>query len=217
VAPSAANRPDPDEAQPLEPTRLARASRRDALLDAAAVLVAGGDVDSVSMEAVAERAGVSRPLVYKHFSNRSELLAALYRRESGLLHSELAAEVEAAETLEEKFRALIHGALRAQASRGAALAALRSAGVRNREHREVQGRRDRTTVGYFAGRAARDLGLEGRRARAAVAVALGAIESVLAQWRLKPTPEYAALLEETYVTLVVGGLERLSRTDATEP
>ncbi len=34
------------------------------------------------MEAVAERAGVSRPLVYKHFANRGELLASLYQRES---------------------------------------------------------------------------------------------------------------------------------------
>src|SRR5438105_7117081 len=101
----------------VEPLRLPRADRRDGLLDAAAELVAAGDVEAVSMEAVAERAGVSRPLVYKHFANRNELLAAVYQRESALLHTELTADVSAAETLEETFRALIHGALRAQASR----------------------------------------------------------------------------------------------------
>src|ERR1700716_4055811 len=116
------------EVESLEPARLGRAERRDAILEAADALVAAGDVEAVTMETVAERAGVSRPLVYKHFANRRELLAALYEREAALLHAELAADVEAADTVEEMFRALIRGALRAQASRGATLAALRSVG-----------------------------------------------------------------------------------------
>jgi len=214
MVPSVANRREPGGAGP-EAARLARSSRRDALLDAAAELVAGGDVESVSMEAVAERARVSRPLVYKHFANRSELLAALYQRESALLHAELAADVEAAVTLDQMFRALIRGALRAQASRGAALAALRSAGVRNQAHRDVQLRRDRTTVRYFGRQAAREFGLEEAEARTAMRVALGAVESVLTQWRHRPTPAYAAALEDVYVNLVVGGVERLARRSST--
>src|SRR4051794_25463875 len=88
-----------------ETARLTRADRRDFLLDAAAELVSTGDMDAVSMEAVAERAGVSRPLVYKHFANRSEMLGALYQREAALLHAELAAAVASADTLEAMFRA----------------------------------------------------------------------------------------------------------------
>jgi hypothetical protein len=34
---------------------------------------------------------------------------------------------------------------------------------------------------------------------------------VLAQWRQRPTREHAALLEDTYVALVVGGLDELAR------
>src|SRR6266702_5092354 len=128
MARRSAREPEPAKAATVEPVRLARADRRDLLLDAAAELVAAGDVEAVSMEAVAERAGVSRPLVYKHFANRDDLLAAVYQRESTLLHAELTADVSAAESLEETFRALIHGALRAQASRGATFAALRMAG-----------------------------------------------------------------------------------------
>src|SRR2546421_10706395 len=197
----------PLEAEPLEPARLGREERRDAILDAADALLAAGDVDAVSMESVAERAGVSRPLVYKHFANRGELLAALYEREAGLLHAELAADVEAADTVEEMFRALIHGALRAQASRGATLAALRSVGARGRASREEQRRRDRTTLRYFGRRAVRQFGLDERRARAGVAILLGAIETGLAQWRRRPTRGHAALLEDSYVALVVGGVE----------
>jgi AcrR family transcriptional regulator len=199
------------EVESLEPARLGRAERRDAILEAAEVLVAAGDVEAVTMETVAERAGVSRPLVYKHFPNRRELLAALYEREAALLHAELAAEVEAAGTVEEMFRALIRGALRAQASRGATLAALRSVGLRSHASREEQRRRDRTTLRYFGRRAVRQFGLDERRARAGVAILLGAIETVLAQWRRRPTREHAALLEDTYVALVVGGLDELAR------
>ena len=208
---ASARREEPLEAERLERARLGRAERRNAILDAAAALVAAGDVEAVSMETVAERAGVSRPLVYKHFANRGELLAALYDREAALLHAELAADVEAAGTVEEMFRALIHGALRAQASRGATLAALRSVGSRSRASREEQRRRDRTTLRYFGRRAVRQFGLDERRARAGVAILLGAIETVLAQWRRRPTREHAALLEDTYVALVVGGIEELAR------
>src|SRR5437867_2742710 len=132
-------------AEGFESPRLAGADRRDALLDAAVELVAAGRIEAISMEAVAERAGVSRALVYKHFANRHELLAAVYQREAMLLHEELTAAVAATRTLEDMFRALIHGALRAQASRGATFAALRAAGLRTTERRSEQRQRDRTT------------------------------------------------------------------------
>src|SRR3954470_15744732 len=97
-----------EPAEPTEPTdlaqpaRLARADRRKDLLDAALDLVASGDVESVSVDTVADRAAVSRSLVYKHFANRTEILTALYERESSRLHNQLAADVTAARTLEEK-------------------------------------------------------------------------------------------------------------------
>jgi AcrR family transcriptional regulator len=199
-----------DAAPTLDGARLTSADRRDLLLDAAAGLVAEGDVEAVSMDTVAERAGVSRPLVYKHFSNRNEVLAALYRRESALLHAELAAAVSATTTVEEMFRALIRGALDAQATRGATFAALRAAGVRTRDRRDEQRSRDRTTLRYFAAKAVRQFGLDEGQARPAVAILLGAIDAVLAQWRTRPTREYAAVLEDTYVSLVVGGLHELA-------
>jgi AcrR family transcriptional regulator len=192
----------------LEPARRVSSDRRDHLLDAATELLADGD-DAVSMDSVAERAGVSRPLVYKHFANRSELLAAVYERESNLLHRELAVAVNAADTLEAKFRALIRGALRAEASRGATFASLRSAGARGRALRERQHRRDRDTVQHFATLAVREYGSEERATRQAVSVLLGALTSVLAQWRRHPTPDNARVLEDVYVRLALGGLASL--------
>jgi AcrR family transcriptional regulator len=197
--------------EPLESARLSRSERRDALLDAAALLVASGDVEAVSMEAVAEQAGVSRPLVYKHFANRYELLSSLYRREAAHLHAEMSAEVTAAETLEEMVRALIRGALRAQADRAATFAALHAGGVRDRDRREEQRRRNRTTLRYFATQAVHEFRLGEPKAKAAMGIMLGAVETVLAQWRRRPTREHALLLEDTYAALVMGGLEELAR------
>lgn len=194
-----------------ERARLARADRRDSLVDAAAEIVASGDVEAVSIENVAERAGVSRPLVYKHFANRDELLAAVYRRESKLLHREIAAAVEAADALDGKLRAFIGGALHAEAKRGATFAALRSAGVRNDELRDEQRNRDRTTVRYFASLAQHEYGIDPYEAREALSVILGAMTSVLAQWRRRPTPEHATILEDIYVRLAVGGLAGISQ------
>jgi len=185
--------------------------RRDHLLDAATELLADGD-DAVSMDSVAERAGVSRPLVYKHFANRAELLASVYERESNLLHRELAVAVNAAATLDDKFRALVRGALRAEASRGATFAALRSAGARGRAARERQRRRDANTVAHFTSLAMREHGSNERETAQAVAILLGALTSVLAQWRRRPTPENAQSLEDIYVRLAVGGLAELGGT-----
>jgi AcrR family transcriptional regulator len=180
------------------------------LLDAATELVARGDIDALSMESVAEYAGVSRPLVYKHFANRRELLAEVYRRETTLLHEELAAAVAAAPGLEGKFRALVRGALAAEADRGAALGALRAAGGRSRLLREEQRERDKVTVRYYARRAVREFGIDERQALAVVSILLRAIEGVLAEWRLRPTAGRAALLEDMYVNIVMGAVERLA-------
>ena len=191
-----------------------KSARRDGLLDAAAALVADGDVEAVSMEAVAERAGVSRPLVYKHFANRAELLDALYAREAAALHEQIGASVVEARSLEEMFRALVRGSLAAQASRGATFAALRAVAGRNDARLQEQRNRDRTTLTFFVRQAVRQFDLGEAQARAAVSIMLGAIDSVLHVFRVRPTREHAALLEQTYVTLVVGGLAALKGAPA---
>ena len=187
-------------------------SRRDSLLDAAGVLVAAGDAAGVTMESVAAASGVSRALVYKHFANRHDLLAALFERESRLLHIQLTRAVAGAEGLEAKFRALVEGALAAQSSRGATFAALLNQGRRPADQRAVQRRRDSATVRYFAAMAVAELGLEGRQAITGVQLALGAIALVLQQWRHRPTPEYAEQLADAYVAFAMGGLRTLSST-----
>jgi len=190
--------------------RLRRAERHDALVAAAAALVAERDVDAVSMEAVAARAGVSRPLVYKHFANRHELLAAVYRREATALDAEIVRAVQAAEGFDPIVRTLVRAILAGARSRGATFAKLQRAGARDSTLRREQRERDRRTVRYFAALAAREFGLADGQARAAVRVLLTGIDSLLAQWHADPTPAREELLEQVYTNLVVGGLARVA-------
>lgn len=62
-----------------EPTQrsLAKASRREALLGAAAELFAQRGFNGVSIEELGAAAGVSGPAVYRHFSGKQAVLAAL--------------------------------------------------------------------------------------------------------------------------------------------
>jgi AcrR family transcriptional regulator len=195
---------------PLEPGRLDRDGRRGALLDVAAAMVADGPVEEVTMEAVAQRASVSRALVYKHFANRHELLGELYEREVSLLHDQLADAVVSAQGLREMLDVLVRGVLAAQRERGAVLAALSSATGRALGSRRARRDRDLATVRYFARVAAREFDLDEPTALDAMAITLGALPSTLSQWRAKPSIPHADALAQTYVDLAMGGLATLA-------
>lgn len=196
--------------QASESPRLNGDERRESLLDTAARIAASRGVEAVTMETVSDEAGVSRALVYKHFANRGELLTSVYRREARLLHAEMAAEVRSATSLEGMYRALIRASFRVSAERGALFAALRAAGAWNRDLRAEQRARDRDTVKAFASQAAREYGVPMRDAQQATSMLLGAVDSIMMQWRARRTTDNAAALEEIYISLVNGGLERLA-------
>ncbi len=56
-------------------------ARREQLLDVTTELVAEAGFQAVSIQSVARRAGISRPIVYEHFGDLSGLLEALVERE----------------------------------------------------------------------------------------------------------------------------------------
>ena len=61
--------------------RMAPAERREQLIDAALEVILEQGYGGVSIEAIARRAGVTRPVVYDHFPNLGKLLHALVERE----------------------------------------------------------------------------------------------------------------------------------------
>ncbi|MDG4865441.1 TetR/AcrR family transcriptional regulator [Streptomyces sp. T-3] len=65
--------------------RLDPAERRNELLEVGARLFAAKPYPEVRMEDVAERAGISRALLYRYFPNKSVLFAAIYEQASAQL------------------------------------------------------------------------------------------------------------------------------------
>ena len=63
-------------------TRMRAPARREHLLDAAKDVVSEQGFHAVSIEAVARRAGITRPIVYRHFDDLAALLDALVERET---------------------------------------------------------------------------------------------------------------------------------------
>jgi AcrR family transcriptional regulator len=61
--------------------RMAPEQRREQLIDAALAVILKQGYGGVSIEAIAREAGVTRPVVYDHFSNLGLLLQALVERE----------------------------------------------------------------------------------------------------------------------------------------
>lgn len=74
-------------------TRLDPEERRNQIVEAAISAFAGKDPTEVSLEAVAEAAGVSRSLVYTYFGDRGHLYAAAYERALELLDAQLRADL----------------------------------------------------------------------------------------------------------------------------
>ena len=62
-------------------TRMSAGERREQLLDTTKALVGEQGFHRVSIEAVAKRAGISRPVVYDHFGDLGGLLEAMLERE----------------------------------------------------------------------------------------------------------------------------------------
>jgi AcrR family transcriptional regulator len=70
----------PEADSPAQPRRrLSREDRQRQLLDVAWQLIRAEGTDALTLGYLAEKAGVTKPVVYDHFTTRAGLLAALYR------------------------------------------------------------------------------------------------------------------------------------------
>jgi AcrR family transcriptional regulator len=83
-------------AQAAARQRMTGTARRSQLLDVAADAVLAGDLTELTMERLAERAGVSKALPYTHFESIDHVLVSLYEREGMRLGDFIWSALEAA-------------------------------------------------------------------------------------------------------------------------
>jgi AcrR family transcriptional regulator len=83
------------------------AERREQLLDVTKAIVGEDGFHAVSIEGVARRAGITRPIVYGHFEDLGGLLEAMLERETGRALSQLEAILPASEAVGDRREALL--------------------------------------------------------------------------------------------------------------
>jgi AcrR family transcriptional regulator len=102
---------------PSGPTssRLTASERREQLLEVTTRIVAEQGFQAVSIESVARRAGISRPIVYEHFGDLQGLLEAVVEREMSRAFSQVSetaltdlTEGDHRELMLESLRAFLH-------------------------------------------------------------------------------------------------------------
>ncbi|MFC9664575.1 TetR/AcrR family transcriptional regulator [Nocardia sp. NPDC127606] len=88
-------------------SRMAPEERREQLLDAVLDVIVEQGVHKVSIDTVAKRAGVSRPVVYSQFSDSDQLLRASLEREEAAVAAQMSAVVPQAQPTERADRAMV--------------------------------------------------------------------------------------------------------------
>ena len=84
--------------------RMSAAQRRGELLDAASEVFGRRGYHGASLDEIASTAGVSKALIYEHFTSKRELHAELVEQHAGEIFRRLQANTEAGATGEERLR-----------------------------------------------------------------------------------------------------------------
>jgi AcrR family transcriptional regulator len=189
-------------------SRLSKEARREQLLDAAAEIIVERGAGSITMEGLAERAGVSKALPYQHFDNAGDALIALYRREIALLGQKIVDAVATASDPAERVRASIHAYFDAVEQRGAVLGALSNpaSGI-------AAGADEGQRVGveFVAELLVAPFGITGKRARLLASMMLGTLFGAVDSWSHADAGRKR--IEGTAADVIIAGLERAAREE----
>jgi AcrR family transcriptional regulator len=166
------------------PQRLPRSARRKQLLEAAQSVFVANGYHAAEMDEIAERAGVSKPVLYQHFPGKLELYLALLDQ-----HVEVLGEqVRGALTSTEDNKARVEGCIKAYFDfvddPGGAFRLVFESDLRNEPAvRERVERSLQISVDALADTIARDTGL-GRDEAELLSCGLAGLAEVSARWWL---------------------------------
>jgi AcrR family transcriptional regulator len=174
---------------PLRGTRLSRGARRAQLLLAARDVFAEQGYHSAAMDDIAERAGVSKPVLYQHFPGKLELYRALLTTYA----DDLVMRVREAITSSMDNQERVHGAVAAYfdfvAGEGGAYRLVFESDLRGEpEAAAVVSTALNRCIDMVADAVTTDAGLDGGRARL-LAVGLVGLSQVAAQYWLDSRQE----------------------------
>jgi len=193
-------------------SRLTAAQRKQQFLDVAAQIVVEQGADTVTMEAVAARAGVSKALSYRYFSNAGSLLLELFEREVVELDRQIRVAVELADTFEDKIRATFQGWGNEMNDKGRLLGRLWQVSVSAGPLLEARRRRDREVYEFWGSLIEAEYGLPTPVAQTAAAILVQGTAGLLASL-FSGRGEQEELID-IYVYMSLGALDRLAEQRA---
>ena len=187
--------------------RLSPEERRAQIMDSAVGLIIARGLSSFSLEEVAAEAGVSKPLIYKYFTSRDELLKAVLEREYTYLRGRGLDVLPADLPFEGVVRAAVKRSMDYLYERGPIMRLLASdravSGLvqdRDRDERGVMTR-------YFADGAAREFGVSATEALIITILTVNA--PILSARALKRRGVPAEEAAEVWADFIMGGWKAL--------
>jgi AcrR family transcriptional regulator len=157
---------------------MTKSQRRHQLLDVTAGKLVEHGLAAMSMERIAEWAGVSKALPYAHFDNVEALLVALYQREWVAIGREIVDALDHAHPAEDLARVRVRAYLDAVARRAEVIEALTSPGSTIPRQADPDGEGSR----YSARLLYRYHGVDKQRALAVSGMLQGALFGATTTW-----------------------------------
>ncbi len=181
----------------------------------AAEIVTETGADSLTMEGVATRAGVSKALGYRYFTNRHDLLLALFDREMAVLDERIGAAVDHAGSFEDGLRSIVRAWVDLIHERGVLLGSLQQSTRIEGPVEQRRADRQRRLDAFFADliTGAYDLPLDDAMLVAATLVS--GSEGAMRIWLANGWSRDR--IAERYVRLSLGAIEALAREPACRP
>ncbi|WP_228266604.1 TetR/AcrR family transcriptional regulator [Ornithinimicrobium ciconiae] len=171
--------------------RLPRAERREQLLATAQGAFVESGYHATSMDEIAERAGVSKPVLYQHFDGKLELYLGLLETQSDLLISQLEAALTSSEDNAERITATVRAYFEfADAPNGAHRLLFETDLVSEPAVRQLLDRPYRACADAVARLIVEDTGLPFRSAQLLGVSLVGMAQACAQQWvsEGRPTP-----------------------------
>lgn len=202
--------PPPTEADPR--VRLTRDERRAHFLDMAAQIITEQGVESLTMEGIAARAGVSKALGYRYFTNRADLLIALMDREDADYDARTLAALEGTQTLDEKLRGILDVFLDTVAERGLSVGTLMQSKLLEGPVEERRRAREAQIVEFIAELIRSEYPMPRRTAITTAAVLLAGAQGLVGVWITQKWSRRE--VSEVFVQACTGAVERVAREAA---
>jgi AcrR family transcriptional regulator len=186
--------------------RLQPEERKNQILDVAATLIREHGVSALNMDRLGREAGVSKPLVYNYFPNRTDLLKSLLLREVRRYHHDSASIAASTGSLEELVRATSRKMLEYVSEFGIVIQQLMLEPEVADVLEHVETHYESQHADYLSKRVQQEYGIDLDVARAAIEIGLG-LSTAGGAYMEKHNADMA-FVEDMLTAMIMGSLER---------